>query len=63
MCLPASFDLVHPEQQQPGHDGEHADPDEELDVEEGDPDELVNTLRMQQVDGSCTVKYLRNDSD
>ena len=44
--LPASFDLVHPEDEQAGHDDAHAGPDKELDVEVRDLDEIVKFLRM-----------------
>ena len=43
--LPAFLDLLHPEHQQPSHDEEHADPDQELDVEHGHREEVVYFLR------------------
>ena len=44
---PALLDLLEPEQQKPGHDEEHADADEELDVEVGDLHDFIVPLHVK----------------
>ena len=46
MQVPALLDLLHLEHQHPGHDEEHADPDDELDVEKRDLDEVPYFLHV-----------------
>ena len=48
--LPALLDLLHPEHQQPGHDEEHADPDDELDVKHGHVDEIGTSLCVDKIE-------------
>ena len=45
--LPASLDLVHPEQQQPGHDDEHSHPHQELDAKVKELDVIAVSLRTR----------------
>lgn len=42
--LPAFLNLLPLEEQEPGHDGEHAQPDEHLGKEEGELDEIIVAL-------------------
>ena len=46
--LPTLLGLRHPEQQQPGHDEKHADPDDELHQEQGDCQEVVLSLYVDR---------------
>ena len=48
MYLPASLDLRQSEEQQPGHDDEHADPDDERDDEIKNLDEVSTSLRIDE---------------
>ena len=57
--LPALLELLRPEDQQPGHDDKHADPDEELDVAPGELDECLSRLCITEREGkhvpSCII--------
>ena len=46
--LPALLDLRHSENQQPGHDDEHADPNEELHIQVTYLDDIASSLRTKQ---------------
>ena len=55
--MPALLDLLHPEPQEPGHDPQHAEPDDELRTVYGHVEETASCLLSRKSESRAIVEH------